>query len=139
LVAVRDLLQALAMKRPCRFQDLIAWQLAVQLRQFTHAMCERTVIQRDFRFRNNLLDAASSAPRNIAEGFGRKYHRDFARFAIIARGSEQEVLDGFIEAHERRYINDTEFDRADHAARKAIKVLNGLIAYLESTPDWGRE
>jgi four helix bundle protein len=122
-----------------RFQDLVAWRLAVQLKELAHGYCERPAIQRDFKFRNQLIDAAASAPRNIAEGFGRVYHPEFARFAIIAKASEQEVLNHFIDAHQRGYINDAELDRGDHAARKALKVLNGLIAYLEATPNWGRK
>jgi len=127
------------MKDVCRLEDLVAWQLAVQLRRLVHRHCEKAAIRRDFKFHHNFVDAASSAPRNIAEGYGRKYHREFARFAIIARGSEQEVLECSREAQERGYMNATEFDTVDHAARKALKVLNGLIAYLESTPDWGRD
>jgi four helix bundle protein len=127
------------MKRVCRLEDLVAWQLAVQLRRLAHSYCDKLAIQRDFRFRNNLLDAASSAPRNLAEGYGRKHHREFARFAIIARGSEREVLECCREALERGYITNAEFDACDHAARKALKVLNALISYLESTPDWGRD
>jgi hypothetical protein len=46
------------------------------------------------------------------------------------------VLNGLITAHEKGWITAIEFDRGDHAARKAIKVLNGLIVYLESTPNW---
>jgi four helix bundle protein len=109
------------------------------LRRLTHQYCAKSAIRGDFRFRNNLVDAASSAPRNIAEGYGRKYHREFARFAIIARGSEREVLECLGEAHERGLISASEFDAGDHAARKALSVLNGLIAYLEATPDWGRK
>ena len=127
------------MTRPCRLEDLVAWQLAVQLRRLVHGHCQKPAIQRDFRFRSNFSDAASSAPRNLAEGYGRKYHREFARFAIIARGSEREVLECCREAHERGYITFAEFDACDHAARKALKVLNALISYLESTPDWGRD
>ncbi len=127
------------MKDVCRLEDLVAWQLAVQLRRLTHQYCLKSVIQRDFKFHNNLADAASSAPRNIAEGYGRKYHREFARFAIIARASEQEVLECFREARDRGYLNAGEFDAGDHAARKTLIVLNRFIAYLESTPDWGRE
>jgi four helix bundle protein len=127
------------MKDVARLKDLVAWQLAVQSRRLAHRYCMKPEIKRDFKFHDNLADAASSAPRNIAEGYGRKYHREFARFAIIARGSEQEVLECLAEARERGYINASEFDAGDHAARKALIVLNGLIYYLESTPDWGRE
>jgi four helix bundle protein len=123
------------MKKLCRLHDLVAWQLAVELRRLTHRYCDKPAIKRDFRFHSNLVDAASSAPRNLAEGYGRKYHREFARFAIIARASEQEVLECLAEARERGYIDTIEFDAGDHAARKALKVLNRLIAYLEATPD----
>ena len=112
--------------------------MAVQLKELAHGYCQRPAIQRDFKFREQLVDAAASAPRNIAEGFGRVYHPEFARFAIIAKASEQEVLNHFIDAHQRRYLTDVELDCGDHAARKAIKVLNGLIAYREATPNWGR-
>jgi four helix bundle protein len=126
------------MKGVWRFQDLVAWQLADRLRQVANECCEKEALRRDFKLRTQLSDAASSAPKNIAEGFGRKSHREFARFCYIARGSEQEVLDSFIEAHQKRYISSIELDRNDHAARKALKVLNGLITYLDSTPDWGQ-
>jgi four helix bundle protein len=126
------------MKGVWRFQDLVAWQLADRLRQVANECCEKKALRRDFKLRTQLSDAASSAPKNIAEGFGRKSHREFARFCYIARGSEQEVLDSFIEAHQKRYISSIELDRNDHAARKALKVLNGLITYLDSTPDWGQ-
>ena len=112
--------------------------MAVQLRNLVHRLCEKPAIRRDFKFRDNLLNAASSAPRNIAEGYGRKYHREFARFAIIAPGSEQEVLECCREAREREYLSAEEFDACDHAARKALKILNAFIVYVESTPDWQR-
>jgi four helix bundle protein len=127
------------MKDVCRLEDLVAWQLAVQLRRRVHRCCRNPSVRRDFKFHDNLADAASSAPRNIAEGWARKYHPEFARFAIIARGSEQEVLQCLKEGHERGYFSTAEWDAADHAARKALKVLNALINYLESTPDWGRD
>ena len=124
------------MKGVWRFQDLVAWQLANELRQLVIGYLAKEAVKRDFKFHAQLSDAASSAPKNIAEGFGRKSHRDFARFCHIARGSEEEIIDSLIEARQKRYITDVELDRGDHAARKALKVLNRLIAYLESTPNW---
>jgi hypothetical protein len=41
--------------------------------------------------------------------------------------------------YEKGYLSAEEFDRGDHAARRALKVLNRFIAYLESTPDWGKD
>lgn len=127
------------MKGVWRFQDLVAWQLADRLRQLAIGYCDCPGLKRDFKLRDQLRDAASSAPKNIAEGFGRKWHKEFAHSCYIARGSEQEVLDSLIEARQKGYIDANEFDRGDHEARRAIKVLNGLIRYLDSTPNWGKE
>ena len=122
-----------------RFQDLVAWRLAHELKRYADAVCEKPQVKRDFRFAAQLRDAAASGPANIAEGFGRHFHREFARFARIARASEIEVINHLIDARDRGYINEVEFNQADHAAKKALKTVNGLIRYLESTPQFGRK
>jgi len=121
-----------------KFEDLVAWQLAVKLQQLTDRYCDKPAIRRNFKFRDQLGDAAASAPRNIAEGFGRFYHPDFARFARIAKGSEVEVLNHFMHARDLRYLSEEEFAAGAHAARKALKAVNGLIRCLEATPRFGR-
>ena len=46
-----------------RFEDLLAWKLAFELKLLADAYCEKPIIQKDFKFRAQLLDAAASAPR----------------------------------------------------------------------------
>ena len=65
------------------FEELRAWQCATELSDRVVAICETPALQRDFTFRNQLRDAARSAPRLIAEGFGRWGHREFARSEIF--------------------------------------------------------
>ncbi|MEO7134432.1 MAG: four helix bundle protein [Vicinamibacterales bacterium] len=122
-----------------RFQDLVAWQLAWHLKQRADVICEKHAVRRDFRFAAQLRDAAASGPANIAEGFGRNFHPEFARFTRIARASEMEVINHLIDARGRGYVNEIEFDQTDHSAKKALKAINGLIRYLEATPKFGRE
>jgi four helix bundle protein len=122
-----------------KFEDLVAWQLAVQLQQLADKYCDKPAVKRDFKFRNQLSDSAASAPRNIAEGFGRFHHPEFARFARIAKGPEEEVLNHFLDAKRKGYITLVECEDGLHAARKALKAVNGLIRYLDNTPDFGRE
>ena len=50
-------------------------------------------------------DAARSAPRNIAEGFARYKHKEFAQFVRIANGALAEVLDHFIDAVDNGYLS----------------------------------
>ena len=48
-------------------------------------------------------------------------------------------MNHLLDAQSRGVIDTNEYDDADHAARKALKALNGLIRHLESTPDFGRK
>ena len=117
------------------FKDFAAWQLAYALRRAVRPLCCRAQLEKDFTLQKQVREAARSATRNIAEGFGRFLHGDFARFVRIGKASEVELLDHFNEAFDSGYLSDTERRELEHAARKAIKAANGLIRYLESTPD----
>ena len=46
-----------------------------------------------------------------------------------------ELLNHLQEAFDSRHLTEEELDLLDHSARKAIKAANGLIQYLDSTPD----
>ena len=74
------------------FRDIVAWQRARELKLRVDQLLQRPDVKTKFKYCDQLSDAARSAPRNIAEGFGRFGNKDFARFARIAKGSELEVL-----------------------------------------------
>ena len=114
-----------------KFEDLVAWKLAVQLQTTIDRLAERPSIRSDAKFHIQLTDSAASGPRNIAEGFGRFYHPEFARFSRIAKASEQEVLNHLYRARNRGYITPAEFEDAAWTARKALKAVNGLAPCLE--------
>ena len=117
------------------FKEFGAWQLAYALRRAVRPLCDHALRAGDFKLRDQVREAARSSTRNIAEGFGRFKHKQFAQFVRIAKASEVELLDHFGEAFDCGYLTDTERRELEHAARKAIKAANGLIRYLESTPD----
>ena len=119
------------------FRDFAAWQLAFRLRREVIPLCLRIRQEKDFEFLRQVREAARSGPRNIAEGFGRYKHKDFAKFVRIAKSSELELLNHFEEAEVSGYLAHKERGELEHLARKAIKAANGLIRYLESTPDRG--
>jgi len=117
------------------FTDLAAWQLADELRTLVIAITERPAARRDFKFCDQIRDAARSATNNIAEGFGRFRHRDFAHFLRIAVGSLHEVRDDLIHGHRCRYVTDEELTRGTSLSKRAIGAANGLIRYLTNNPD----
>ena len=114
------------------FDDLIAYQRAVELRDAVYAMTGGTVEARDRRFRDQIRDAAASAPRNLAEGFGRFSPREFARFATIARGSITETQNHLRHGLRQRYFSQSQHDAAWNLSRRAMAATAGLIRYLKS-------
>ena len=106
------------------------------MKLLAYELLKRPDAARDFEFRDQLRDCSRSAPRNIAEGFARGFkHKEFAYFARIAKGSEVEVLNHLIDAVESGYMTKEEFKGYEHAVKKALKAVNGLIRDLESRPD----
>jgi four helix bundle protein len=59
-----------------------------------------------FRVAHQVREAARSAPRNIAKGFGRFKHRDVAKFVRIAKASEVEVMNHLQEARLRLPVRE---------------------------------
>jgi four helix bundle protein len=117
------------------FRDFAAWQRADELRQLVEEFLARPGVAARFSRAAQLSDVASSAPCNIAEGFGRFRPRENAQFVRIAKGSETDVLDILIEARQKRFLSVSEFKKYETAARRAIGTAVGLIRYLEkATP-----
>jgi four helix bundle protein len=118
------------------FEEIIAWQLAHELKVRVDQFLGRAEFKRKFKFVDQLSDAVRSAPRNIAEGHMRGFkHKEFAQFLRIARGSLGEVLNHLLDAYEQTLITEDELMITERLAKRAIKATTGLIRYLESTPD----
>lgn len=117
------------------FQELVAWQLANELRVLAVALSQRSGVAKHRRYCEQLTDAASSGARNIAEGFGRFKHQEFAQLVRVAKGSENELLDLFVEARQRGFLNDKELAEHEFLTRRAIAAATGLIRYLENARD----
>jgi four helix bundle protein len=114
------------------FTDLEAWQLSKELQQHVLTFLDRPGLKHNFKLRTQLDDAASSAPRNIAEGFTRFKGPEFAQFLRVALGSLSETRNHLIDARDRGYITAEERQQCDILAHRAIGATNGLRNYLLS-------
>ena len=81
---------------------------------------------------DQLRRAVVSIPSNIAEGFGRETHKDFAHFLAQARGSLYEV-DTQIEIAIRRGVISRDTSLID-LMNEVSKMLAALSRHLRSTP-----
>lgn len=117
------------------FTELVAWQLADELRRLVFEITARPKVARDFRYCNQCKDAARSGPGNIAEGFGRFRHREFAHFLRIAMGSIKEVQDLLIDGHERGFVTPDELARGLRLVVRSKSACAALARYLLASPD----
>jgi four helix bundle protein len=114
------------------FTELVAWQLASELEEFVVGVTCRPLVARDLDYCRQANDAAASAPRNIAEGFGRFSPNEFAHFLRIAIGSEFETRNHILKAAARGYVTTTERDAGLLLTRRALSASIKLRRYLRS-------
>ena len=109
------------------FRKLEAWQAARRLAVLVH----RTTAAMPWRERAGLGDqmrrAAVSVASNIAEGAGRAWDREFARFLRIARGSLQELQTQLLIASDLTLL--PALQPLDELAARTGRLLFGLLRY----------
>jgi four helix bundle protein len=115
-----------------RYQDFKAWQLAAELNMKVFEMTSKPPVCHDFKFRDNIRDAADSAQRNFPEGFGRFAPGDFARFLDHSRASLLETKNELSVGLCRAYFGEDDFKAADALVNRALGALSGLQKYLRS-------
>jgi four helix bundle protein len=111
-----------------RYEDLIAWQLATQLRKRVIEPTANAPVSADRRFCDQTRSAAASITANIAEGFGRYTRPDFVRFLRYARGSAYETREWL---RDRGYFNECEFTEQWDLLERVCGALTRLIIALE--------
>jgi four helix bundle protein len=115
--------------------DMVAWQLADELRQRVFDATEAGRVSKDFDFKNEIRDASSSVCRNLCEGFYRFSHRDGARFTTIARASLGETMDLVDEAEGRKYFSPELCADLRKLGKRAGAAIAGWLRHLLTTPD----
>ena len=113
-----------------RFEDLVCWQKARVLANTVHNLTRHTEFSKDFRLRDQILDASGSVMHNIAEGCDAGTDPEFIRFLKMARRSGSEVQSELYLALDRKYLTEAELKQAYDQADETKRLINGLIAYL---------
>ncbi len=77
-----------------------------------------------------LTEAADSISFNISEGYGRFSFRENIHFCYISRGSLYETKTGIRKAHNRKLINQAQFEFLSNKIEILHIKLNSYINYL---------
>ena len=113
-------------------EGLIVWQLAHELQLGVYALIDSGHFASDKDFVKQLRGASSSAPRLIAEGFGRYYPGEFSRYLRNANGELKETFDALRDGIDRGYLVHDQVVPLQRLSRRASKAATELMKYLRT-------
>ena len=112
------------------YKDLEVWQESMKLVLGVYRLLGLFPKEEQFALCDQLRRAVVSIPSNIAEGFGRDTHRDFAHFLALSRGSLYEVGTQLEIAVALGYVDSLGEVRA--LMNSVSRMLGSLIRKLQS-------
>jgi four helix bundle protein len=110
-----------------RFQDLVAWQLAMDLADLVDAMISSGRASNNPGFCDQIQRSSSKIAAQIAEGFARFRATESAYYYRIARASLAETQTHLLRGYRRHYWSDEEFKKAWEVSEGALKTTSGLL------------
>ena len=105
------------------YKDLIVWKKSVLLIKSIYMVTKKFPREELYSLTDQIRRAAISIASNIAEGYGRKSHREYLQFYSIAYGSALEVEAQLIISKELGFIPNTDFDKINPLLTEIIKML----------------
>jgi four helix bundle protein len=98
--------------------------------QAVSELLKRPAFRNDPKLSGQLGESTVSIMSNSAEGFGQDTDRAFARYLVIARGSNNEAISQLTVALARGYLTENEFAELEKISDEMGKSMTSLIAYL---------
>lgn len=115
-----------------KFEDIIAWQKALELSDLIYSHSNKDNFAKDFGLRDQMRRASVSVVSNIAEGFEREGNNQFIYFLLVAKASAGELRAQLYIARNQKYITLKEFEILNTKVLEVSKTLSGFISYLRS-------
>lgn len=115
-----------------KFEDIIAWQKAMELSSFVYEVTNKEKFSKDFGLKDQIRRASVSIVSNIAEGFERESNNQFIYFLVIAKGSAGELRAQLYVAKNQNYITQNEFELLNEKVLEVSKTISGFITYLRN-------
>ena len=110
-----------------RFEELVAWQLSLELCALVFEITEEGKAAADTEFRDQIRRAAKAAPSLIAEGFVRFMAPEMVRYLRMARAELAEVQSNLAVGGRTKYFSNEQLERADVLARRAMGTTTSLL------------
>ena len=117
------------MSAGCRYEELVSWQ---RMHELNIQVCKATECVDDCDLRREIRDAADSAERNIAEGFGRHNPLVFANFLDFSSTAARQTRSLLRKGLACGCLSVEQFDRLDKLAVHALRAVVNFQRFLRS-------
>lgn len=122
-------------RRVRSFEDLLVWQMGIELVKLIYRLTTEGDFNRDFGLTDQIRRASVSVPTNIAEGFELSSRKEYLKFLNIAKGSAGEVRSLLRVAWEIGYIESAQYAELKDAT---MKLSAYLYNHMKSIRDASR-
>jgi four helix bundle protein len=119
-------------RRVRSYQDLVAWQKAMNLVGEIYRVSLLFPKEEVFGLTSQLRRAAVSIPSNIAEGQAKSSRGEFQLYLGHARGSMAELETQIMIARNLNYLSESEAAGLLEQAADVGRIMNGLLAALKA-------
>jgi len=113
------------------YRELKVWQNSIDLAEKIYRLTSSFPASEIYGLVSQLRRASVSIPSNIAEGWGRRSRKEYARFILMAAGSNDELQTQLVIA-ERLAFGDRQLrDEAAALSDQIGRMLQGLHKLLQ--------
>jgi four helix bundle protein len=115
------------------FRELIVWKKSRALVKDVYALTAELPSSEKFNLSAQMQSSAVSVSSNIAEGSGRGFDIDFARFLDMAMGSAHELESQLLVSFDLGFLNQERMDQVVQQLWEIERMIVGLINKLRGS------
>jgi four helix bundle protein len=119
------------------YKKIKAWQLADNLALVIYKATKNFPKSELWGITSQMRRAAVSVPANIIEGSARRYKNEYLQFLYTAIASLAELGYYIKFSKDIGYVNDAKFEELNSKYEETVKVIRGLIRYIERSNVYG--
>ena len=112
------------------FRNLKIWQRGIELVKEVYKITKNFPKEEQYGLSSQMRRAAVSIPSNVAEGFRRRYNKEYKQFLNISLGSSAELETQIVIAKELEYIEGNKEKEVIELIDHICRMISNLIKKL---------
>jgi four helix bundle protein len=113
------------------YRDLKVWQRSIDLAERIYRLTEQFPASEIYGLTSQMRRAAVSIASNIAEGWGRRSRREYSKFVLVARASNDELQTQLVIAERLGFGDAALLTESTATSNEIGRMLSGLYTFLQ--------